>query len=117
MKDYPAHRLRRNGFSASRRYPDYFPGFLAAQIFFAAAEIFARASALILRFFFAGFGSAFAALSFAQRAFCAAAMAARPAAEIPPRFFLVALGAGAAMAEVAVVVFSAAFPNIRFSSD
>jgi hypothetical protein len=54
----------------------------------AAAAIFARATALILRLaFFTGFATDFRPFTFAHRAFCAAAIFALPAALILRLFF------------------------------
>jgi len=81
----------------------------AAQRFFAAAAIFARASGLIVRFalpFLAGFAALpeglfdpvapVACLVFAHRARCAAAIRSRASGDIV-RFFVAGLSAGTAL--------------------
>ena len=74
-----------------RNYKDVFPAPLTlAQRAFAAAEIFALAAALMVRFLGGVLAAGFAVLTFAHRAFCPAAILARPAALILP-FFLGAL--------------------------
>ena len=100
------------------------PAFAAAQRAFIAAASFALTSGETTRFFFPvafaalAFGAgALSALILAHRAFCAATMRARPAADIPP--FLTAAGAfatGAATAATAAAAFGAGDPEKRAAS-
>jgi hypothetical protein len=96
----------------------YFPAFCFAHRFFCAAAILARASGLMVRFFLAlaGLVSLVAAfpspLIFAQRARAAAAIRARPAADIvrlPPRLPLLAAGL---LGVAATLVFPVSVPKI-----